>query len=226
MYPDKVVAIRKWKPSDLTSRSQVKSFLGLINFIRLFCEHASEIERPLSRLTKKGVEFKIGKEEAQAMEKLQAMATEAPVLTFFDPARDTTLETDASSEAVGAALFQTDERGRQQPVGFFSKTMSPAETCYPIQDRELLAVVRGVEFWRPELTATPFTVLTDHEALKYFTTKRQLSTRQANWAQILSDFNYRVRYRPGKENLVADALSRKSEGITTVKAKREAERVG
>ena len=113
-----------------------------------------------------------------------------------------------------------------QPVGFYSKTLNGAETAYPIQDRELLAVVKGIEFWRPELTATPFTVITDHEALKFFTTKRLFSNRQARWAQILSEFDYDIKYRPGKENRVADALSRKSVESSTVAAKREEERWG
>jgi hypothetical protein len=226
IHPNKVSAIWAWKPSDLKSRKAVRSFLGLVNFVRLFCDHASELEKPLNRLLRKGENFRIGPEEEEAMKQLQEKATTAPTLAFFHPERETILETDASNEALGAALFQIDEQGRQQPVGFFSKTLSSAETAYPIQDREMLAVIRGVEFWRPELTATPFTIITDHEALKYFSTKKLLSSRQARWGQIMSEFDYAIKYRPGKENIIADALSRKTLETHTVKAKKEEEKIG
>jgi hypothetical protein len=226
VHPDKIAAILAWKPSDLKSRKAVRSFLGLVNFVRLFCDHASELEMPLNRLLKKGENFRVGPEQEEAVRLLQEKATTPPTLAFFQPGRETILEADASSGAVGVALFQIDEMGRKQPIGFFSKTLSNAETAYPIQDREMLAIIRGIEFWRPELTATPFTIVTDHEALKYFATKKLLSTRQARWSQIMSEFDYTIKYRPGKENIVADALSRKTLENHTVKARREEEKIG
>jgi hypothetical protein len=226
IHPDKVAAIWDWKPEDLKNKKAIQSFLGLVNFVRMFYDHASETEKPLTKLLRKDTTFHIGTDQVQAMKTLQEKATSAPTLAFFKVGRETILETDASSEALGGVLFQVDEQGRHQPIGYYSKTLNGAETSYPIQDREMLAVIKGVEFWKPELTATPFTIITDHEALKYFATKRLLSTRQARWSQIMSEFDYTIKYRPGKLNVIADALSRKTRETSTVKSKREEERFG
>ena len=103
-----------------------------------------------------------------------------------------------------------------------SETMQGAEHNYPIHDKEMLAVMRALLCWRAELIGLqqgPFTIFTDHGALKYFSTKRSLSSRQAAWAEILSQYNFHITYRPGKENAAADALSRKAEDLKTQKDK-------
>ena len=99
-----------------------------------------------------------------------------------------------------------------RPVAFMSKTMIPAELNYFIHDKELLAIVRALEEWEPELLSLqePFVVVTDHRALEYFMTKQKLNARQARWAEYLSRFNFKITYRPGCENRAADALSRHS----------------
>ena len=93
-----------------------------------------------------------------------------------------------------------------------SKTMIPAELNYFIHDKELLAIVRALEEWEPELLSLqePFFVVMDHRALKYFMTKQKLNARQARWAEYLSRFNFKITYRPGCQNQAADALSRRS----------------
>jgi hypothetical protein len=226
IHPDKLKAIREWTPEMLKNRRAVRSFLGMINYVRTFYKNASEVELPLNKLLRKDTPFYIGPAQKTAMEELKRLATSAPALGFYNPGRPLTLETDASNEALGAVLLQEDPEGRAQPLGFFSKTLSAAEAAYPIQDKELLAIIRAVQFWRPELTATNFTIVTDHEAIKYYTTKRVLTARQARWAQIMSEFDYIIRYRPGKMNTIADALSRKSLISETEAAKRAEEKWG
>jgi hypothetical protein len=102
--------------------------------------------------------------------------------------------------------------------------MNPAEKAYPIQDRELLAVVQALQHFRPELAGMKFTVLTDHEALKHYSTKRTLSTRQVRWAHEIADYDLVFEYRKGSENVLADALSRKTADLPTVKAREREER--
>jgi hypothetical protein len=136
------------------------------------------------------------------------------------------VETDASTYVCVGVLSQKHEEEDWHPVAFFSKVMAPAECNYAIQDKELLAVVRALKEWRPELTmlTRPFLVITDHEALKYFSTKRQLNIRQAGWAALLAEFELQITYRPGRENVVADALTRRETDIApqrrTVKERR------
>lgn len=89
-------------------------------------------------------------------------------------------------------------------------------------------MIRALKVWRPEFVGTrstnPFTVVTDHRPLEHFMTKRFLNQRQANWATILSEYNCKFTYRPGTENTIADALSRKAAELRTLKARQEEER--
>lgn len=222
--PAKVKAIRDWKFEDLKSKSAVRSFLGLCNYVRMFCHHASDTAEPLNRLLKKDAVFKQGPEQRKAFEELKRLACQAPVMAFFVPGRETKVETDASRNATGGVIWQKQPDGEWKPVGYFSKTMTPAERAYPIQDRELLAVVQTLEQYQPELLGTKFFVLTDHQALVYYSTKRVLSTRQVRWADFLSNFDITFKYRPGKDNVAADALSRKTADLPTVKAREREER--
>ena len=222
--PAKIEAIQDWKFEDLTSRTAIRSFTGLCNYIRMFCHHESGIAEPLNRLLKKDVPFVMGPEQRQAFEEMKRLACEAPVLAFFRPGQPTKVETDASRNATGGVIWQQQKNGEWKPVGYFSKTMTPAERVYPIQDRELLAVVQTLEHYCPELWGQKFFVVTDHQALLYFASKRALSTRQIRWADFLSNFDITFRYRPGKENVAADALSRKTADLPTVKAREKEER--
>ena len=89
--------------------------------------------------------------------------------------------------------------------------MAPAECNYEIYDKELLAIIRCFEEWRPDLEGTdlPVQVLTDHKSLEYFMTTKRLTRRQARWAEFLADYNFQITYRPGKQNDKADALTRR-----------------
>jgi hypothetical protein len=222
--PEKIKAIREWKLSDLTSKTAVRSFLGLCNYVRMFCYHASGVAEPLNRVLKKDVPWKVGPEQERAFEELKRLACEAPVVAFFVPGRPTKVETDASRNATGGVIWQLQPDGVWKPVGYFSKTMTPAERAYPIQDRELLAVVQTLQQYEPELLGTQFCVLTDHQALVYYSSKRVLSTRQVRWADFLSNFDITFTYRKGKDNIAADALSRKTVDLPTVKARELEER--
>ena len=97
--------------------------------------------------------------------------------------------------------------------------MAPAKCNYEIHDKEMLAVIWALSYWRAELQglAPKFRIYTDHEALKYFGTKQLLNSRQARWSELLSSFNYDITYCPGKLNLLADTLSRKAEDLQTQK---------
>jgi hypothetical protein len=108
-------------------------------------------------------------------------------------------------------LSQRDDDGVLHPVAFFSKKHSPAECNYDIYDKELMAIIKALEEWRPECEGAEHTLqlITDHKNLEYFMSKRLLNRRQARWAQFLSRFDYEISYRPGKSNGKADALTRR-----------------
>ncbi|KAI0994621.1 hypothetical protein K3495_g13560 [Podosphaera aphanis] len=126
------------------------------------------------------------------------------------------IKSDGRSDYVTAGvLSQYNSNGILQPVAYFSKKHSPAECNYEIYDKELLAIIRAFEEWRPELegAAHPIAVISDHKNLEYFMSTKQLSRRQARWAEYLSRFNFVIKYRPGKQGGKPDALTRRSEDL-------------
>lgn len=220
--PEKVAVVRDWKAP--TTVKGVQSFLGFCNFYRKFVKEYGRIARPMTNLTRKTIPWVWTTACQESFDELKRRLLSAPILTHFQHDRETCVETDASDGVCAGCLLQKVD-GEWHPVAFFSETMHGAEMNYAIHDKELLAVVKALTIWRAELTSVEsFRVLTDHEALKYFGTKRLLNSRQASWAQLLSQYRFEITYRPGKENVLADALSRKQEDLTTQKAKKEAQR--
>jgi hypothetical protein len=211
MDPAKVMTIRDWKQP--TNLRDLQRFLGFANFYRRFIRGFSPICRPLNDLLKKGTTWEWLDTHNAAFEALKTAFITAPVLAMFDYDRKTVLETDASDWASGGVLSQIDDEGVLRPVAYFSAKHSAAECNYEIYDKELLAIVKCLEEWRPELQGTqePFDVLTDHKNLEYFTTTKALNQRQVRWSEFLTGFNFKITYRPGSKAIRPDALSRKPE---------------
>jgi hypothetical protein len=124
-----------------------------------------------------------------------------------------TKEKVVSDHVVEGALSQLDEFGVLRPVAFFSRKMNPQECNYEIYDKELLAIVKAFEEWRPGLAGTDpaksVTVYSDHRALEYFMTTRVLNRRQARWSEFLSEFQFKIEYRPGRQGANPDSLTRR-----------------
>jgi reverse transcriptase-like protein/integrase-like protein len=211
--PEKTAVIQNWKkPSTVKG---VQSFLGFCNFYRRFIKDYSRIARPLNWLTKANLPFQWDTDCQTAFDELKKRLASAPVLRHYQPDLPTRIETDASDEVIAGVLSQ--QKGNDwHPVAYYSKSMSPPEQNYEIHDKEMLAIVRALEEWRAELEGLQrkerFDILTDHKALEYFMTTKKLNARQARWAEFLSRFYFLIRYRPGKQNTLADVLTRKQVG--------------
>ena len=147
-----------------------------------------------------------------AFQEMKKAITSAPILAHYDRNKQTFLETDSSDYVSSGVLSQINEDGLLHPVAFFSKKLVAAECNYDIYDKELLAIIRCFEEWRPELEGTdlPVKVLSDHKSLEYFMTTKKLTRRQARWAEFLAGFNFVISYRPGKKNEKADSLTRRT----------------
>jgi hypothetical protein len=137
--------------------------------------------------------------------------TTAPALRHFDHERDVIYKTDAYDYESAGELSQRDDTEVQHPVAYYSKKYSPAECNYDIYYKELMAIIKALEEWRPacEGAAYLLQLITDHMNLKYCITKKLLNGRQAQWSKFLTRFDYDVVHRPGKFNGKVDASPRR-----------------
>ncbi|GAA5996432.1 hypothetical protein JCM11641_006701, partial [Rhodosporidiobolus odoratus] len=209
--PSKTARIKEWpRPKNV---SQVRGFLGIVQYLRKFIPRLAEHTAVLTPLTRKGLNDVEGlwtdKEEA-AFKAIKETVTSLPVLRAIDQDSEEPiwLMTDASKVGIGAVLLQGKDWRTAQPCGFFSRQYIAAEKNYPTHEQELLAVVASMKAWRIDLLGVRFRVLTDHDTLKHFRTQPTLSKRQARWTETLADYDYELSYLPGKLNTVADAMSR------------------
>jgi len=199
----KVKAIKDW-PAPMNV-SQVRSFHGLAGFYRRFVRDFSTIAAPLNELTKKGVDFKWGNSQETAFQELKKRLTEAPLLVLPDFTKTFEVECDASGIGIGGVLMQ-----QGKPVAYFSEKLGGAQLNYSVYDKELYALVRVLETWQHYLWPKEFVIHSNHEALKYLKGQAKLNRRHAKWVEFIKTFPYIVKYKKGKDNVVADALSRKS----------------
>ena len=112
---------------------------------------------------------------------------------------------DAYEDKLRCVLMQ-----HERVVAYGSRKLKNHERSYPTNDMELVAIVFALKFWRHYLYDEQFEVFSDHKSLKYIFTQRDLNMRQRGWMEYLEDYDFTLHYHPGKENVVADALSRKS----------------
>ena len=208
MDPVKVAGVKDWPvPEQLVD---VQSFLGFINFYRQFIEGFAHIAHPLHVLAKKDQVWAWTQEHQNVFQALKDKVTSTPILVQPHPDRPYRLETDSSDYATGAVLSQLGTDDKWHPVGFYSKGLSEVERNYPIHDKELLSVIRGLQEWRHLLEGArhKFEILNDHRNLVYFTTAQNLNRRQARWSLYLSRFDFQLVHRAGKKSGKPDALSR------------------
>ena len=204
---DKIDKILALKPP--TTKKQVRSLLGLLNFYRKFVPNFSAIAAPLSNLTKGGNPDKvIWTDECQcALDMLKTSLSTDPVLILPDLLFPFILRTDASSYAVGACLMQ-ERDGELRPVAYAGRKLLPRERNYAVVEREALAVVWAVQKFSRYLYGTHFTLQTDHRPLASLRANPSPSARLTRWSLILQNFNFDIQYIPGVTNVAADCLSR------------------
>lgn len=183
-----------------TSVKELQSFLGFSNFYRMFIANYSLITTPLLHLLKKSVKFEWTPDCEEAFKRLKKSFTSAPILRHPDTTQPFIVETDSSDYALGGILSQFLD-GVLHPVAFYSRKLSSAEVNYEIYDKELLAIIACFSQWRALLlsNSSPITVYTDHRNLLYFSSAKKLNRRQVRWSLFLSDFNFNIVYRAGKE---------------------------
>nr|KYP58009.1 Transposon Ty3-G Gag-Pol polyprotein [Cajanus cajan] len=199
--PEKIKAIQEWPTPK--SVGHIRSLHGLASFYRRFVPNFSTLSSPINELVKKNVEFQWGEKE-RAFLSLKDKLTHAPLLALLDFSRTFELECDASRVGIGVILIQGGH-----PVAYFSEKLKGASLNYPTYDKEFYALVRALQTWEHYLIPKEFVIHSDHESLKYLRGQGKLNKRHAKWVKFLEQFPYVIKYKKGKNNVVADALSRR-----------------
>ncbi|GKD91988.1 putative reverse transcriptase domain-containing protein [Tanacetum coccineum] len=135
---------------------------------------------------------------------LKQKLCEAPILALLEGNNNFVVYCDTSLQGLGAVLMQ-----REKVIAYASRQLKPHEENYTTHDLELGAVVFALKIWRHYLYGTKCTMLTNHKSLQHILDQNELNMRQRRWLELLTDYDCEIRYHPGKENVVADALSQK-----------------
>jgi hypothetical protein len=200
--PGKVWEVLDWKPPRTVH--QVRSFLGLSGYYCRFILNFSKIAKLITDLLKKE-KFVYNVKCDEALQTLKKLLTTSPVLAQPNIAKSFDVYCDASGTGLGCVLMQ---EGRV--IASSLRQLCPHEEHYPTHDLELVVVVHALRIWRHYLLENVAHIFTDHKSLKYFFTQADLNMCQIRWLELIKDYNLEIHYHPGKVNVVADALSRKT----------------
>ena len=202
---EKVAAIRDARPPKDTS--EVRSFMGLVQYSAKFMPDVASIAKPIQELTRKGVTFKWGEEQQRAFEELKGLITQAETLGYFKVNCRTRIVADASPVGLGAVLAQ-EQGGTWRAVSYASRSLTDVERRYSQTEKEALALVWACERFNMYVSGRSFELETDHKPLeRIYSRTSKPCARIERWVFRLQGYEFKVVYRPGKTN-IADALSR------------------
>ena len=201
--PTKVEDIRAL-PAPQT-KQQLQEFLGMVTYLAPFISHLSQNTAALHDLLKRESEFQWNASHQEAFTAVKEAISEETTLSYFNPKKDTTIQVDASSKGLGAVLLQ---EGR--PIAFASKSLTEAEQRYANIEREVLAVVFGCKRFHTYVYASKFTIESDHKPLEMISAKNITCAppRLQRMFLEVQGYDFNIKYRPGKEIMLADGLSR------------------
>ncbi|WVZ53874.1 hypothetical protein U9M48_004762 [Paspalum notatum var. saurae] len=201
--PSKVSIVTNWKVPEIPK--EVRGFLGLAGYYRRFIVNFSRIAKPMTSLLEKDAEFRWTDVQQAAFDKLKKRLATAPVLTLPDQQKKFIVYCDDSRDGLGCVLMQEGK-----VIVYASRQLHKHEVNYPTHDLELATVVHALKIWRHYLFGQRCEIYTNHKSLKYIFTQNELNMRQRRWLELIKDYDMKIHYHPGKTNVVADALSRKS----------------
>lgn len=203
--PQKIEVINNWPIPK--NEKELKGFLGVIGYYRKFIQDFAKIAKPLTQQLRKGETIQHTKEFLSAFEKCKQILTSSHVLQYPDFSKDFVLTTDASKYALGAVLSQ-GPIGSDKPIAFASRTLTKTEENYSTIEKELLAIDWACKYFRPYLYGRKFKLYTDHKPLTYALNLKNPNDRIIKMKLRIAQYQCDPIYKPGKQNVVADGLSR------------------
>ena len=198
-----------------TTKKDLRGLIGLVNFYGKSYRRA-EILEPLTRLTGKkySVQQDWGSEQDKSLSEIKRIMSSEPVLKLADLNEPFVIQCDASNTGIGGVLMQK-EGGKNHPVMYASRKLLPREQRYSTGEKECLAVMFTVEKFQRYLKGQEFIIETDHRPLQILNGVNAINPRIMRWGLILQGYKYRMDYIPGKDNVVADYLSRQCQECET-----------
>lgn len=210
---DKVEEIKHWPAP--TSKGELQSFMGMANFLRDFIKDYQAYQNVFSDLLSSTGGFSWSTQHQQAFDALKQAMVSSPPLILPDPTSTFYVASDASDDALGAALMQTFE-GRLRPIGFSSRRLNKTERRQDSFTHELCGIIFALRRWRPLLEGAKVVLFTDHKPLVKLNQENiggQL--RHSRWVETfiyeVVNLDLRIEYRPGRSEVIqfVDALSRR-----------------
>ena len=195
----------------------IERLLGVINYVGKFIPNMSAVTHPIRELLRKDVQFNWSWEQSDAFQKVKKLLSEAPVLAFFNVKKPVTVSCDASQYGLGAVLLQDC-----QPVAYASRALTDTERRYAQIEKELLAVVFGMERFNQYVYGKEVEVESDHKPLEAIMLKPlcHAPPRLQRMLLRLQKYDFKLKYKPGNEMLIADTLSRACIKDTTTDRKK------
>jgi len=203
---DNLIAIKNFPTPE--NQKNVRQLLGKINFYLKYLPQASIELEPLHNLLRKNVKFKWTDECQKSFDKIKNHLSSEPVLAIFDPDRPIYIFTDASKKGVAAILKQPQRDNTIRPVWYFSKKLSKSYENKRAIFLELLAIKECILYWQYKLIGKSFTIFTDHKPIENFNITKSNDPELLALLNYISNFNFEIKYNPGKNNTEADGYSR------------------
>jgi hypothetical protein len=226
MDPDKIASVLNWKTP--TNRDLLRGYLGSVGYL---ADDSALIRIPLGilhHLTGDSVPFRWSYTHQRAFEDSKHIASDGKdhhrkPLSYKSDAPPIWLVTDGCSSGIAGVVCQGPDWKNAKVAAFFSAKLNSAQQNYPVHEIEMLAGVEAMLRHRDILQGCHFTWVTDHKGLTHLVNQKNLSGRQARWVEKISGFDFEIKYVPGTENVLADALSRiySNEAPGTVRSRSE-----
>ena len=193
-----------------TSKKELMRFLGMAGYYRKFCPNFSTVTSSLTNLLRKDVKFSWAESCQLAFDKVKAILTSYPVLTAPDFSKDFKLAVDASDVGVGAVLLQEGKENIDLPICYFSKKLDKHQKNYSTIEKECLALLLSLQHFDVYIGSTvhPLVVFTDHNPLTFINKMQNKNQRLMRWGLMLQEYNLIIKHIKGRDNVIADALSR------------------
>jgi hypothetical protein len=192
------------------NKRELMRFLGMAGYYRKFCPNFSSVTEPLTHLLSKKVKFTWSATCQTAFNKLKVLLETAPVLSAPDFSRQFKVAVDASDVAAGAVLLQEDEDGVDHPISYFSRKFTASQRNYSTIEKECLGMILALQHFEVYVNSStlPVIVFSDHNPLVFLHKLKNNNQRLMRWSLLLQGYNLEIRHIRGKDNLIADCLSR------------------